>query len=205
MINICVPVLKRYDLLKNMVASLPPDVHLHVIDNGRQEARLRMAVGDFPGRLNVHVPKIPMGVAESWNHFIANVPEERLIVNDDVIFASDSIAKLTAPDADLVFSVGVGFSCFVIRDSCIAKIGLFDESISPGYGYYEDEDYLQRIDGKGTKPPKAKLVDVESGVVHLKSQTLEGSSPEEQEDHHRKFCIARHNYVTKWDLQVQFQ
>ena len=204
-IHICVPVLKRYDLLKDLVASLPITVSLHIIDNGCNTVRLHAALD---GRVvDVFEPTIPMGVAESWNWFIDHVPEERVIVNDDVTFAPDSLARLTAPDSDLIFAQGIGFSCFVLRDSCVEKIGRFDETISPGYAYYEDEDYLQRIDGKGTRPPTAgvRLVDVDCGATHLKSSTLAMlTTPEEQNEHHRKFWIAQTNYINKWHLERVF-
>ena len=203
MTHVCVPTLKRYDLLKNLVASLPSDVTLHVIDNGQNAGRLRAAL-DF--RIaDVFTPRAPMGVAESWNWFIENVPEERVIANDDVTFAPDSLEKLIASDADLIWAAGCGFSCFVLRDSCVKKVGLFDETISPGYGYYEDEDYMQRIDGKGTRQPLIRAAEVDCGVVHLKSQTLAERTPAEMQEHHHKFWTAQTNYIKKWNLERTFR
>ena len=143
-----------------------------------------------------------MSVAESWNWFIQNVPEERVIANDDVEFAPDSLEKLVAADADLVWA-GCGFSCFLLRDSCVRKVGLFDEAISPGYAYYEDEDYLQRIDGRGTRPAVVRLANVDCGVVHKQSQTLKVASPEGMAEHHRKFRIAQKNYMQKWGISYE--
>jgi GT2 family glycosyltransferase len=197
-LNVCVPVLKRYDLLAKLVDSLPKGVVLHIVNNGQNALQLNVSLG---GRTaDIYTPRVPMGVAESWNWFIEHVPEERVIANDDVVFAPDSLARLTVSDADLAWARGCGFSCFLLRDSCVKKIGVFDESISPGYGYYEDEDYLQRLDGKGTRAPSATAADVECGVVHLKSQTLAANTEVEMEEHHRKFHIARANYMTKWGI-----
>lgn len=199
MIHVCVPVLKRYDLLAGLLRSLDkgstrPNA-VYVIDNGRRYASVDVGL-----TVCVHTPEQPMGIAESWNWFIRHVPEERVIVNDDVVFAEDSLARLVASKADLVWAAGCGFSCFLLRDACVEKIGLFDETISPGYGYYEDDDYLQRLDGRGTRAPSAVAENVECGVTHLRSQTLAVNTPEEMSEHHRKFRIAQRNYMRKWGL-----
>lgn len=202
-IHVCVPVLKRYDLLRGLLQSLErgtikPNA-VYVIDNGMNYAKLESAIiGVIDCTVATLTPKQPMGIAESWNWFIDHVAEERVIVNDDVVFASDSLEKLVASDADLVWAEGCGFSCFVLRDACVKKLGLFDETISPGYGYYEDEDYLQRLDGRGTRAPSAVATNVECGVVHLKSSTLKVASYEEMKEHHRLFKIAQGNYKAKW-------
>lgn len=203
MINVCVPVLKRYDLLGELLKSLQGstvDPIVWIIDNGKDEGQLRAALGNLDTKAAVYTPASPMGVAESWNWFLRNVPEERIIANDDITFAHDSLEKLAASPADLIWAKGCGFSCFVLRDACIAKIGFFDETISPGYGYYEDDDYLQRLDGRGTRDRSAEADEVECGVVHLKSQTLAVSTPEEVAAHHRRFLIAQRNYMQKWGL-----
>ncbi len=193
MTHVCVPTLRRYDCLANMVASLFDAAQLHVIDNGRNAACLRVALNGR--RAKVFTPDEPMGVAESWNWFIDNVPEERVIANDDVVFAPNSLEKLLAPQADVAFAQGVGFACFVIRDSCIRKIGVFDEAISPGYAYYEDDDYMARM-----RRGNVNAVDVDCGVMHLRSQTLEANTEAEMQEHHRKFHIARANFVEKWGM-----
>jgi len=208
-INICVPVLKRYDLLRELVKSCRssntrPD-HYYIIDNGQNRPALMKALGDFDITIKVHTPTKPLGVAESWNWFLAKVPEERVIVNDDITFGPDSLDLLLASSADLVWAAGCGFSCFVLRDSCVEKLGTFDETISPGYGYYEDEDYLQRLDGRGTRAPSATSESVSAGVKHYKSATLEASRHTELLEHHRKFKIAQANYAKKWGLEEAFK
>jgi hypothetical protein len=207
-VHICVPVLKRYDLLRGMLLSLNESQiepkAVYVLDNGQNPNAIQDATDCCSFPIVVWIPERPMGVAESWNRFIQNVPEERLIVNDDILFAPDSIERLVETSADLAWAEGCGFSCFLIRDNCIKKLGLFDETISPGYGYYEDEDYLQRLDGRGTRPPSANAVEVPCGIVHLKSKTLEASTPDEMKEHHRKFWIAQTNYINKWSLQREF-
>lgn len=209
MINICVPVLKRYDLLRRMVVScqagnVKPDAY-YIINNGQNRARLMHELGEFDISAKVHTPTVPMGVAESWNWFIKKVPQERVIVNDDIEFAPNSLELLVASSAELVWAKGCGFSCFVIRDTCVEKVGLFDEAISPGYGYYEDDDYLQRLDGRGTRPAIAVAEAVECGVLHRKSSTLQVATHSEILEHHRRFKIAQTNYAKKWGLEEQFK
>jgi uncharacterized protein YggE len=70
---------------------------------------------------------------------------------------------------------------------------MFDESISPGYAYFEDMDYLRRMRLAG-------VIDavVECGVKHVQGATLAAYSPEELDDHHRKFQLAQANYTAKW-------
>lgn len=208
-INICVPVLRRYDMLRKMVQSaqagnVKPD-NYYIINNGCDHKKLLAAIGDFDISAKVHTPAKPLGVAESWNWFINRCPEERIIVNDDVEFTPNSIELLVASKADLVWANGCGFSCFILRDSCREKLGLFDETISPGYGYYEDEDYLQRLDGRGTREPSAVAEEVRCGVVHHKSSSLQAASHVELLEHHRKFKIAQANYARKWSLEEAFK
>lgn len=204
MINVCVPVLRRYDLLRRLLLSLDqstvkPDA-VYIIDNGRCSAKLDEALRACPVPAFVEVPAQNLGVAASWNYFIRNVSEERVIVNDDVTFAPVSLALLTASKADLVWAAGQGFSCFVIRDECVRKIGMFDEAISPGYGYYEDDDYLQRLDGRGTRQPSAVAENVECGLRHERSSTLAVASAFQTMEHHKRFKLAQANYMKKWGL-----
>jgi GT2 family glycosyltransferase len=208
MINVCIPCVKRYDLLRGLLASLNESTvkpTVYVIDNGRDSKKLAEAIVAFHGTVHVFRPSVPLGVAQSWNRFIADVPEDRVIANDDVLFAPKSLELLAASDADLIFAKGCGFSCFLLRDRGLEQVGFFDDTISPGYGYYEDEDYLQRIDGHGTREPIIRLADVDCGVRHLKSQTLAASTEWELAEHYRKFKIAQQNYITKWSLSDVFE
>lgn len=208
MIHVCVPVLKRYDLLRGLLLSLKAstsDVKVHIIDNGLRGERLTYAMQLMGLPFEVYTPEEPLGVAASWNTFIASVPEDRVIANDDVIFAPRSLEQLVAVDADIAWAEGCGFSCFLLRNSCVEKIGLFDATISPGYAYYEDDDYLQRIDGRGTREPSVKAMNVECGVQHLHSATLRAATQEEMQEHHRKFKIAQANYIKKWGLEQIFE
>lgn len=198
-VHVCVPVLRRYDLLDELVQSLiksTVQVKLHVIDNGRKLDKIDRAL-----RSHIYVPSAPMGVAQSWNWFIQNVPEERLIVNDDVTFAPASIEQMIAASGDMISGFppfvsgtrGHAFSCFLIRDSCVGCIGLFDETISPGYAYFEDCDYEQRMFDAGLF-----ISHVDCGIQHVHSATLSAANYDELNEHHKRFLIAQQNYINKW-------
>jgi GT2 family glycosyltransferase len=201
-VNVCVPVLKRYDLLRELLSSLNEStlreaLHVCIIDNGRNDDEIAYALGTWPGRRTIAKPDSPMGVAESWNWFIENVPEERLIVNDDVTFSPDAIERIVETPGNFITPLrgANAFSCFLIRDACIRRVGRFDESISPGYAYFEDCDYAERMILArepifGTAQPCA--------VAHGGSKTLERFSNAELDEHHRKFKIAQRNFEQKW-------
>lgn len=202
MIHICVPVLKRYDLLHEMFLSLAKSTvrpqMIHIIDNGRDPERMARVLEVAPCSTDVYRPDDPMGLAESWNWFIDNVPEDRVITNDDITFAPDSLAMMAAQKAAFV-SCTFGFSCFIIRDACVAQVGKFDETISPGYAYFEDMDYLHRM-------RELQVTDdvVECGVVHKQSSTPEKFTKAEWEAHHKKFRRAMANYQLKWNEEPQW-
>jgi len=189
MTSVCVPVLKRYDLLQELIVSLRQGTvrpeRICVINNGDH---------DIPSEFDVEVlrPEQPMGVAASWNWFITNTTDDRVIVNDDILFAPESLALLVGQPHDFV-SCTFGFSCFLIRDACVRRVGLFDETISPGYAYFEDMDYFRRMRAAG-------IVDkvVQCGVRHRHSATLAAYTRAERKEHDRRFELARQNYTRKW-------
>lgn len=198
-IHVCVPVLKRYDLLRNMLLSLDAGTvrptKVVVVDNGRNHARMAAVRAEVP--CDVYTPSEPMGLAESWNWFIDNVPEERVIVNDDIEFGPQSLEKLVSTEGEFVSGLAGSnaCSCFVLRDSCVERVGRFDEAISPGYAYFEDCDYIERM---MVAQPRVHLIAVECGVTHKGSQTTASYSPQEWGEHHRRFLAAQDNFVRKW-------
>ena len=196
MLNVCVPVLNRYDMLRAMLLSLrkstvTPD-GVYVINNGMNQSKVDTAITDTVERVVILRPNRPLGVAESWNWFIQNVGEERVITNDDIEFAPDSLERMVAAPAHFV-SCTFGFSCFLIRDACVDAVGLFDEAISPGYGYFEDIDYLRRMRQAGVADDV-----VQASVVHKQSQTPAAYTLDQQQNHERRFLLAKSNYAAKW-------
>jgi hypothetical protein len=196
-VHVCVPVLRRYDLLSKLLASLETSTiqpaAIYVINNG---------TGHITPRANVHVytPDIAMGVAESWNWFLRNVPEHRIICNDDIQFSPHSIDLITSTPGDLVFMDNCGFSCFRISDRCVSLVGEFDEAISPGYAYYEDVDYAYRM--IQVLPPECRPR-IDAGIAHVNSSTWKAGTAAEIDEHWRRFSLAKKNFEKKWGFTVE--
>jgi hypothetical protein len=197
MITIGVPVLKRYDLLGKLILSaekgfLVPDKYL-VVDNGG-------AMKYSSPKIEVYNPGRNIGCAAAWNYIIRNTPEIRIITNDDIEFTYDTI-KLIVENYDENCLMGLSsipginlFSCFSLSDKIFNTIGEFDESISPNYAYFEDNDYAYRMKLHGGFNRKY----VEANVNHLGSATLKVFTDEEERAHHNRFRLAKENYVAKW-------
>lgn len=135
------------------------------------------------------------GLAQAWNWFLQNVPEDRVICNDDIRFAYDSLRAILETNGEFVSALAGSnaCSCFKLSDRCVDKVGLFDEEISPGYAYYEDCDYAERMAEVGLS-----IVGVQCGVEHEGSQTIAAFSAQDMELHHTKFVRAQGNYLKKW-------
>lgn len=196
MLNICIPTLNRADLLEDTIksilnSSLVAD-RIYIIDNGRQEFSQFIRDNVY----NIVVPGRNIGVAASWNWFINNVSEFRLICNDDVIFYEDTLEILinNYDSENITYPSGIpsanAFSCYIISDTVVNKVGLFDEAISPGYAYFEDNDYFRRMSLLGIR-----LVGVPNARLdHKTSSSLKKGIP----NHNQLFNKAQKNYITKW-------
>jgi len=203
MLTICIPTLNRYDLLARLIQSaesgtLIPDKYL-IVDNG----------GKFPiteptHKIEIFNPKRNLGVAASWNWLIEHSEEIRIICNDDIEFDFDTLFQIVnnydekriiypahAPTANI-------FSCFAISDYICSTIGKFDETISPNYAYFEDNDYARRIELAMQNGIDIQYLIVPCGYKHLGSSTINTFNDDEKKEHHRLFNIAKTNYIKKW-------
>lgn len=200
MVTLCVPTLNRYDLLARCIdsarkGSMIPDRFL-VVDNGRTLKAEDSLVG-----VDIYTPEVNLGVAGSWNWLVKNSEGIRIIVNDDIEFCNDTIEKMVVTLQEghpfvctsRPFGVLNGFSCFAIDDRIIEAVGYFDDTISPNYAYFEDNDYHRRmiLAGYGI---------VESGAeaIHVGSATIKAMDPEQMRQHHLRFVLAQQNYTRKW-------
>jgi GT2 family glycosyltransferase len=86
------------------------------------------------------------------------------------------------------------FSCIQVPRKIINDVGYFDETISPFYAYFEDNDFHYRM--------KLKGYDIKSvpgcKVKHIGSATFKKLTPVEQKLHHQKFNEAHYRYLMKW-------
>lgn len=210
-ISICVPVYNRYDCLHDLLISLlDSTVKPHrvlIIDNGSNPTELSAAVRGLGSRgcklpIETHSPRPAYSLAGAWNYFLGRTRgENHIIANDDITFGCHSIEIMQSSTADLTFPVGIGFSCFMIRDSCIDKLGLFDESLSPGFAYFEDCDYQTRKDAYNLAHTDSPVttIDLPNCDIHHKGQMTQHGIKSEAEAilYRHKFIIAQENYITK--------
>ena len=198
MISLCVPTLVCYDLLKNLIESaekgtVVPDRY-YIIDNGGS-----LNLDEFK-KVSIYNPGENIGVARSWNFFMKTVSEIRVICNDDVLFFEDTLETLVnAYDENcVIFPGGIpsaySFSCFIMPNKVVDAVGYFDETISPNYAYYEDNDYHRRMQQLGyvLKPIS------DCRIEHRNSSTLNKLTGYEKNAHNKRFELARYNYLRKW-------
>lgn len=200
-VNLCIPVLKRYDLLIKCMESaeagtLKPDKYF-IIDNGNN-LDYRTLPESFTNKIFIVKVRYNLGVARSWNWFFDNVPDHILISNDDIEFYEDSIEKLMS-GYDENFTIypaegATSFACMAYPRKIINDVGYFDESLSPYYAYFEDNDFHYRMLQKGYN-----IKDVPGcRVKHENSGTMKWYNSTELAMHHDKFRAARSRYIAKW-------
>ena len=219
-LSLCIPVLNRYDCLRTLLLSLHTirrarrmlPTSLHLVNNGRNPHKLREALTVLPGeveQVGIYTPHVALGLAASWNFFLRYAPPPWLICNDDVTFSAESIDRVLTTPGDFVSPLAgtcAAFSCFLwtaqgfdqlLRDEGHKRNewdpGYFDEQISPGYAYFEDNDYAERLKRAGIP-----ITGVDAGVEHAGSQTLQMYTKAELAAHHQKFEIAKANFRAKW-------
>lgn len=215
MTTLLIPTLRRYDLLREAVRSASagtrPPHRYHIIDNGGalpdEVAHDLLAIAQQTGaELAIRRPGRNLGVAASWNQGFAQLPPAEpwlIVANDDVTFARTTIALLEeAAQADpqgLFFFPGANglknaWSLFLQRTRALEEIGWYDEQVSPGYGFFEDNDYSYRLQLRGYRHiPVARC-----GYGHVDSATVKAMSQPEQEVHWRRYRLAEQNYAAKW-------
>jgi hypothetical protein len=197
-VTIAIPVLNNYIGLKEEIESIKagsvlPD-RICILDNGR-----KFPQDDFRGEpIDLVTPDRQISLSAAWNYFIDNIPEIRIIINDDLIFNSDTLQKFLEgmnPEA-LSFPYGIprlnAFSFFSIPDSIVRIVGKFDEEFYPAY--FEDNSYDYRMNLLGFYVYGVS----ECSVIHKGSQTLGNYTTEQMRDHHKQFEENRKLYIRMW-------
>ncbi len=156
-----VPIVNGFNWLLRLVNSIdyPVDNLLIINNNGKGELsddlnNLNNMNHPFIGK--IHILNMPsnIGVASSWNLIIKTflMKPYWVICNHDIAFSPGLLSELhqKAKDdsVDLIHGSGGDFGdgsydFFLIKDSTIQTIGLFDENCYPAY--CEDIDYIMRI------------------------------------------------------------
>jgi GT2 family glycosyltransferase len=198
MINVCIPVLNSYEELYKCIDSINNSSvkidNIYIINNGEQN------IETHHNNVRIMSKGYNIGVAGSWNWFIDTAQEFRIITNDDIQFDENAIEEMIKNYAEdrLVFpcfknNEASAFSCFLLPQNIINKIGKFDEWISPNYAYFEDNDYFYRMALAGFYTYQCS-----ASVSHTGSSTLKNFDPAKERSHHQKFRFARDRYVSKW-------
>lgn len=196
MINICITTYNRFDLCNTMInsileGSILPD-RIYVLSTSGSH------IFEHENPLVTSInPAERYGLAKAFNWFIANIGELRIICNDDLVFRKTTLNDIIEQqEPDKICSPIAGsnlFSIFTLPDSVINTVGLFDETISPNYYYFEDNDYMRRSVLAGVS---AKNINTD--IQHVHSGTLKSYSKLETQLHHQKFQTAQSNYRRKW-------
>jgi GT2 family glycosyltransferase len=193
---LCCGTWKRYDLLNKLIASAENGVRtpdkIVIFDNG--------GTFDHPNpKVEIYRPEKNLGISAADNWFAKNIPGFKIVSNDDVELFPYTLETFWQyqDKGDLLVTAGLpilnAFTLFSVNQNVLDTVGYFDESISPGYAYFEDNDYGRRINLGGLK-----RTDVLTSSFHLGSGTVDVLEGEDKQNHHRKFNIAKSNYIAKW-------
>lgn len=195
MITLAIPTYRRFDLLAEcvqsaMAGSMPPDRVL-IIDNSGGECPPVAGAQICMGRQ-------PQSVAKAWNDACRMAARDYIILsNDDITFASDTIARMIAvaqqqPRAGVVSPIeGQRFSCFLIRWAAYLEIGGFDEGYTAAY--FEDNHAARMLWTHGWE-----LAVAPSRVQHVGSATLATYDAARMEQHHQDFRANEARYIRIW-------
>ena len=205
---ICIPTLKRYDLLCRLCTALIKDnavnpQNIIIMDNGGgllDSACWRQWSLSFEFKQpEVIVPPENLGVAGSWNYFIQNFGK-CIIANDDVVFSRQALqcfawAAMAFPNTVIFENKDPvnGFSTFLVnRPELWLEMGGFDELLNPAY--FEDNDCRRRL-VLADNPVRAISL---TGWRHDNSSTLLASDESYKRMH---WCLYKRNrayYKLKW-------
>ncbi len=200
MINLCVTVTRRQDLLPGCLQSafagtLLPD-RVYLIDQAWRPDLLEPAIPFIKCPVEIidlYEKRGCEGSAVNW--YLNHVSEQRVIAHEDVVFAPDSLAKFVAAEGDFLIDSSLGVMSY--RDRCWQLAGWYDTAISPNFFTYVDVDYEDRLAQFGIHPTV-----VTTGVQHLCNGTRKALAGKELDDYNQRVRIAATNYEKKWNRPV---
>jgi GT2 family glycosyltransferase len=213
MLSFCIPTLLKYDLCIKLIQSVELNTvksdKFYILDNG----------GGFKEYTNnkILLDKIEiinfgrnLGVASSWNWFLSNIEGDLIIANDDIVLKENVIeafvkAKQNEVDKNVVmYSTANGsYKIFMVNNSIIKKVGLFDENFWPAY--FEDSDMMYRMK-LGGYINKEVIKEHDPCIHHeesatLKAQRLLGLNKE----HDNNFNKNKNYYINKWGGEPHYE
>lgn len=147
-----IPVLNRFDLLEQALASLDyPSLELYIVNNNTVDAAANEHLSILQNQYNFDTfsPRHNLGVAASWNRIISTAWSRGYdfvyIGSNDTILSPGSLqafVEMQKPDIECLWMLNA-FNFWCLRISAIPTIGLLDENFMPAY--FEDNDYSYRI------------------------------------------------------------
>ena len=162
--------LKRFDLADRLLASIDyPVEHLVIVDNSGTQSWNPTQPDKVKNLWLIRVP-YGLGLVGAWNLIVKSTPHAPywVLVNDDAHFAEgalDAIAQDANPDGLSFPHISPEWSCIVLGEKVVEKVGLYDERLYPLY--FDDNDYQRRIE-KAELPIKR----INAIVHHDNSSTL---------------------------------
>ncbi len=208
-LTVSTTVFNRHDLLRELMESIAeseyrPDA-VFIVDHAYDIPKLAEAV---QGTVACQVTALTFsdpGCALCANWLMRNLPDDRIFVADDIRFTPEAIGLMAGTPGDYVctdsddprWALHNSYACYLLRDSCVEKVGYFDETLSPQYLYFEDVDHRRRMalhDGVAVVKADGSYVLHRDGG----SNTIRRYTKEQMDAHHGKFVRARSNYERKW-------
>lgn len=175
--KVCIPTINQFELLEEAIQLYQNDdavESIHIIDNSCGLCPRFFKTYDH---IKILTPQEPWSVGKSWNWFLANIPGDLIIANDDalprpncVTNMAQALADDSEKEIDIFFGCVIGndsssdnnYSFFHMRPFLATAIAEFDKlhglSTDETYGpfnqrynkaYYEDchSDYIRRLLG----------------------------------------------------------
>jgi GT2 family glycosyltransferase len=156
---------------------------------------------------NIQVPH-GLGLVGAWNLIVKTTPLAPywVLVNDDAWFEPGALAKIAEqadPNALSFPDIVPDWSCIVLGERVVDKVGLYDERFYPLY--FDDNDYERRIDKKGIEIKR-----IQAKVHHDNSSTIKSGFESQNSVSYRAnqalldTKIAENDYSEgQWSLKVR--
>lgn len=139
---------KRFDLADRLLASIDyPVEHLVIVDNSGTKSWTPQKPDLVEKMWHIQVP-FGLGLVGAWNLIIKATPYAPywVLINDDAWFQPGSLAQIAEqadPEALVMPDIVPDWSCIVLGQTVVERVGLYDERFYPLY--FDDNDYERRI------------------------------------------------------------